>query len=76
MIPRALTEVFNIIQTKNDVEKTIISVSFLEIYNEKVYDLLSENNSEQINTKGTVKFYLFIIIIRYIKNVCNIFFIF
>ncbi|XP_070495440.1 kinesin-like protein Nod [Chironomus tepperi] len=36
----------------NDGEYSV-SVSYIEIYNEKVYDLLSEKSSESIHTKGT-----------------------
>ena len=36
----------------NDGEYSV-SVSYIEIYNEKVYDLLSEKSSDSIHTKGT-----------------------
>lgn len=45
MVPRTLQEIFNLTDK--------VTISFIEIYNEKAFDLLAENNSEQINTKGT-----------------------
>lgn len=33
-------------------KKTDISASFIEIYNERVYDLLGENTNEPIVAKG------------------------
>jgi len=36
----------------SDVEYSV-SVSYIEIYNEKVFDLLSEKSSDSIHTKGT-----------------------
>ncbi len=33
--------------------ETTVCMSFLEVYNEKVFDLLSDERDEPINTKGT-----------------------
>lgn len=48
MIPRALDDIFKI----SNSEETTVSVSFIEIYNEKVYDILSDNPTLQIYNKG------------------------
>lgn len=55
MITRSLDRLFHCLHLKNtngQIEFEI-SVSFIEIYNEKVYDLLSEKYQESIYTKGT-----------------------
>lgn len=57
VIPRCLKEIFN---NEDDREndnnaptiKRELFASFIEIYNEKVYDLLAENSSEPIVAKG------------------------
>lgn len=36
----------------NPDNETTVEISFLEIYNEKVFDLLSDKTDEHINTKG------------------------
>ena len=43
IIPRTIFELFNLINENNNnefMEKVVVFVSFLEIYNEKIYDLL------------------------------------
>lgn len=50
IVPRALREIME--STSNPGNETVVEISFLEIYNEKVYDLLSGRTDEQINTKG------------------------
>ncbi|XP_013097756.2 kinesin-like protein Nod [Stomoxys calcitrans] len=60
VIPRCLKEMFTIEEnqiasetnTNFPTEKKVLSVSFIEIYNEKVYDLLAENVNEPIIAKG------------------------
>ncbi|KAL7029769.1 hypothetical protein ACKWTF_006352 [Chironomus riparius] len=57
LISLSLDSIFHKIKEKsksatNDGEYSI-SVSYIEIYNEKVYDLLSEKSSDSIHTKGT-----------------------
>ncbi|XP_061391925.1 kinesin-like protein Nod [Musca vetustissima] len=61
VVPRVLKEIFsdeaqNICDAENQrtppAVKREISASFIEIYNEKVYDLLAENASEPIIAKG------------------------
>lgn len=58
VVPRVLKEIFSAeTQDKDNTEnepvfKREISASFIEIYNEKVYDLLAENSSEPIIAKG------------------------
>lgn len=51
IIPRALQEIMEFAQ--NPVNETTVEISFFEIYNEKVFDLLSEKTAEHINTKGS-----------------------
>lgn len=55
MITRSLDRLFHSLHIKNSSGQIEfeISVSFIEIYNEKVYDLLSEKYQESIYTKGT-----------------------
>lgn len=38
---------------QNPQNETTVEISFFEIYNEKVFDLLSEKTDEHINTKGS-----------------------
>lgn len=50
MVPRALANIFNLINsTKHTDNEITLDISFIEIYNEKVYDLLIDN-SEQIKS--------------------------
>lgn len=52
MISRTLEDIF-LQSYDNDGETELnVAVSFIEIYNEKVYDMLSLNYSEPINLKG------------------------
>lgn len=46
VIPRAIAEIFDIIATMPD-HQIAISCSFMELYQEQLYDLLSENAREQ-----------------------------
>lgn len=48
VIPRAVREVFNLVKAKNEDEgwDYTIGMSYLEIYNEKVLDLLSPNSHD------------------------------
>ena len=55
MIPRALQLSFQLLTTEKSDFENEVSVSYIEIYNEKIYDLLSDNFSEPINIK-TQKF--------------------
>lgn len=50
MISRSLTDVFNF--GFDGVAEIETHVTFIEIYNEKIYDLFAENFSEPIYTKG------------------------
>lgn len=57
MLPRALTDIFKMCHDNMMVDaasshSTNISVSFIEVYTEKVFDLLSDNHKVQINVKG------------------------
>ncbi|XP_075155137.1 no distributive disjunction [Haematobia irritans] len=60
VIPRCLKEIFNVKKSQqptdegsdSDHDKRELSASFIEIYNEKVYDLLGENANEPIIAKG------------------------
>ncbi|EAT44384.1 AAEL004241-PA [Aedes aegypti] len=52
MITRALDQTFELLKESRDQEEYEIQVSFIEIYNEKIYDLLSENSAEPVNTRG------------------------
>ncbi|KAJ6638156.1 Kinesin-like protein Nod, partial [Pseudolycoriella hygida] len=51
IVPRALEEILEVVQNSNN--ETTIEISFFEIYNEKVFDLLSDKTDEHINTKGS-----------------------
>lgn len=42
IIPRAIHQVFEEIGSHSD-EQIVVSISYLEIYNEQLYDLLSDN---------------------------------
>lgn len=46
VIPRAVSEIFSIIETMTDHDFTV-NCSFVELYQEKLYDLLSSNQREQ-----------------------------
>lgn len=50
MVELAINKIFQKLSSKEDFK---ISVSFLEIYNEKVFDLLSENHLESVYIKGS-----------------------
>uniref|UniRef100_A0A8D8BV12 Kinesin-like protein Nod n=1 Tax=Culex pipiens TaxID=7175 RepID=A0A8D8BV12_CULPI len=52
MITRALDQTFELLREARNKEDYEIEVSFIEIYNEKIYDLLSENSTEPVNTRG------------------------
>lgn len=57
MLPRALTDIFKICQNDMVVDaasshSTNISVSFIEVYTDKVFDLLADNHKVPINVKG------------------------
>nr|XP_019542201.2 kinesin-related protein 5-like [Aedes albopictus] len=52
MITRALDQTFELLKESRDQEEYEIQVSFIEIYNEKIYDLLSDNSAEPVNTRG------------------------
>ncbi|CAD8081819.1 unnamed protein product [Paramecium sonneborni] len=45
LIPRVMTELFDVVHTKSDDLIYIVKVSFLEIYNEKIMDLLDTNKT-------------------------------
>lgn len=60
MIPRALKDIFE--KCEDDaatLTSTNVSVSFIEIYTDKVFDLLSNNSNEQIYFKGDQIFAFF-----------------
>uniref|UniRef100_A0A667WX40 Kinesin-like protein n=1 Tax=Myripristis murdjan TaxID=586833 RepID=A0A667WX40_9TELE len=46
VIPRAVREVFNLVKTKDDGWDYSVGMSYLEIYNEKVLDLLSPGSQD------------------------------
>ncbi len=53
---RILDDLFETVQQRQqtgDIQEAEIFVSFVEIYNEKVYDLFLENNLESIYNKGS-----------------------
>ncbi|XP_020717152.1 kinesin-like protein Nod isoform X3 [Ceratitis capitata] len=60
IIPRCLSEILNLVGNAASVSdinsdqqsSSEISASFIEIYNEKVFDLLSENTTEPIVSRG------------------------
>lgn len=48
VMTRTLRDLFS----QSNADKMKIAISFIEIYNEKVFDLMSDNSNEQINVKG------------------------
>lgn len=50
MITRALDQTFDLLKESRNQEDYEIQVSFIEIYNEKIYHLLSDNSAEPVNT--------------------------
>lgn len=56
IVPRVLASLFGRSHSSptadGDSTSTQISVSFVEIYNERVFDLLSEQSTDPVNTKG------------------------
>ncbi len=61
IIPRVLEEIFDIIEEKqldcdNPHEQYIVSLSFFELYNEKVYDLLYEAEENEMRESVSVSF--------------------
>lgn len=52
MIARALEDIFSRIRDSQGEMECDLSISFIEIYNEKVYDLLSPNVNEGVYIKG------------------------
>lgn len=56
MIEKAIDSLFQKLQEKDmqgEIQEPQVKISFIEIYNEKVYDLLSENSEESIYSKGS-----------------------
>ncbi|XP_037025615.1 kinesin-like protein Nod isoform X2 [Bradysia coprophila] len=51
IVPRALREIMEFTSIPDN--ETTVEISFFEIYNEKVFDLLSDKTDEHINTKGS-----------------------
>jgi hypothetical protein len=49
IVPRAISWIFNSIKNYSD-QQFLVQVSFIEIYNEKVKDLLNKNSKEYINS--------------------------
>lgn len=53
IIPRAAEEIFNFVeQASKDDSKFLVRVSFLQIYCEKIADLLDKNGLKKVNDKG------------------------
>lgn len=51
IIPRVLENIYNFIESNKDIECSV-SCSYLEIYNEKIYDLLKCDDSRNTNSSG------------------------
>ena len=51
MIPRCIQAILDS-KIENEMNKIEVSASFIEIYSEKVFDLLSETPSEPIIARG------------------------
>lgn len=52
MITMAIDALFQKLEAVETADEQEVTVSFIEIYNEKVFDLLSENSEESIYSKG------------------------
>lgn len=52
MIARALEDIFHRVNDSQGDMECELHISFIEIYNEKVYDLLGSNQTEAAYTKG------------------------
>jgi hypothetical protein len=53
LITLALDDLFNRLSNSNEPADFEVKISYIEIYNEKVYDLLDEKSAESIYTKGS-----------------------
>lgn len=51
LISRTLEDFFSATSENNEIE---IDISFIEIYNEKVFDLLSVHNKNPLSIKGRI----------------------
>lgn len=47
VIPRAVSDIFNFIDTSSDIYDFKVKVSFIELYQEQLYDLLSNKSRDQ-----------------------------
>ena len=45
IIPQAINDIFSIIENQKHKDDIIIKVSYLEIYNEEIFDLLDRNTN-------------------------------
>lgn len=53
IVPRAVNRLFQILKEKNSLSEFNVSCSFLQIYNEKIYDLLNPSTMRQTASDGT-----------------------
>ena len=70
IIPRSLSDLFDGLRTSNDTTEYSVRVSFLEMYNEEIYDLLSDK--EMAGNKLRYHLQRITLIIRKIKYEKNI----
>lgn len=56
MIGMSINSLVDRLKLDQPLTATELSISFIEIYNERVYDLLSEKCTESIYRKGVPKF--------------------
>lgn len=54
MIARSLEDIFHQVNNSHGDIECELSISFIEIYNEKVFDLLGPNQGEASYTKGLI----------------------
>ena len=54
LVPRAIHQLFEIIKVKNSLNEKKVNVycSYLQIYKEKIYDLLNKSQLKQVFTDG------------------------
>lgn len=56
MIGMSISSLVDKLKLDQDPKSSVLSISFIEIYNDRVYDLLSEKCHEPIYRKGVAKF--------------------
>lgn len=73
IIPRAFHHIINIINTSTQDRKYLVRCSYVEIYNEDVYDLLGKDVKAKLELKETPEKEVFIkdVAINVVKSVAD-----